>query len=78
MMGIFSKKMNKEGAGMLVRPGVTLFCVFAQQRHLLHQGYRLSGRDRWRQQLFGITWKPSALSAHSSTSSSPSAGGQDE
>ena len=39
MMGIFSKKMNKEGAmaGMLSGLGVTLFYVFAQGA-VLHQG----------------------------------------
>lgn len=40
MMGIFSKKMNKEGAiaGMLAGLFVTLFLRVCPQRHLLHQG----------------------------------------
>jgi cation/acetate symporter len=43
MMGIFSKKMNKEGAicGMLAGLFVTLFYVFAAQGYLLHQGNRI-------------------------------------
>jgi cation/acetate symporter len=53
MMGIFSKKMNKEGAmaGMLAGLFITLFYVFAAQGYLLHQGNRVPGPDRWPEQL---------------------------
>ena len=52
MMGIFSKKMNKEGAmaGMLAGLFFTLFYVFAQGP-VLHQGHRVPGPDRRREQL---------------------------
>jgi hypothetical protein len=52
MMGIFSKKMNKEGAiaGMLagLRHAVLRVCA---QGHLLREGHRLRGHDRRSEQL---------------------------
>jgi cation/acetate symporter len=52
MMGIFSKKMNKEGAmaGMLAGLFVTLFYVFAHKGIFFHQGHGLLAFDRWCQQ----------------------------
>jgi cation/acetate symporter len=63
MMGIFSKKMNKEGviAGMLAGLGVTLFYVFAHKGIFFIKGTEYLGLIGGANSFFGIT--PEAFGA---------------
>ncbi len=63
MMGIFSKKMNKEGAmaGMLAGLAVTLFYVFAHKGILFIKGTEYLGVIGGANSFFGIT--PEAIGA---------------
>ena len=63
MMGIFSKKMNKEGAiaGMLAGLFVTLFYVFAHKGILFIKGTEYLGLIGGANSFFGIT--PEAIGA---------------
>ena len=63
MMGIFSKKMNKEGvmAGMLVGLGVTLFYVFAHKGLFFIKGTEYLDLIGGKNSFFGIT--PEAFGA---------------
>jgi len=63
MMGIFSKKMNKEGAitGMLVGLGVTLFYVFAHKGIFFVKGTEYLDLIGGANSFFGIT--PEAFGA---------------
>jgi cation/acetate symporter len=63
MMGIFSKKMNKEGAiaGMLAGLGITLFYVFAHKGIFFIKGTEYLGLIGGANSFFGIT--PEAFGA---------------
>jgi cation/acetate symporter len=63
MMGIFSKKMNREGAiiGMLAGLGVTLFYVFAHKGIFFIKGTEYLGLIGGANSFFGIT--PEAFGA---------------